>query len=150
MSSQVSSSVLSDLFTEDLNEDILNTSAPTSSAPACRKRKRNTSRRSWVWDHLPDSEGGRDTIWTNNARESIWKCKLYSKAYKESAGTRNITQHLETHNIYDGKEQSLARQATIRHAFERGQEASHTRRRLNSDTNGATLDPGTLEQLFAH
>jgi hypothetical protein len=115
MSSQVSSSALS----EDLNDDILNTSASTST-PASRKRKRNSSCRSWVWDHLPDSEGGRDTIWTNNAGESIWKCKLCSKAYKESAGTRNITQHLETHNIYDGKDQSLARQATIRHAFERG------------------------------
>lgn len=115
--------------------------------PASRKRKRNTSRRSWVWDHLPDSEGGRDTIWTNNTGELIWRCKLCPKAYKESAGTRNITQHLETHSIYEGKYQSLARQATIHHAFERGQEASYSRRHLNSDTNGATLDPGTLEQL---
>jgi hypothetical protein len=38
----------------------------------------------------------------------------------------------------------------ICHAFERGQEASHTYRHLNSNTNGATLDLSILEQLYVH
>lgn len=151
MSSQQSSAVLSDLLSDDFDEEESKPSTPTSghqSRSHSRSRKRR-ARTSWVWDHVPDTEEGRARIWTNDSGRSVWKCKFCPQTYMESGGTKNIARHLKGHNIYEEQTHSLAVEATIRHAFKRGEEASHSRRRLNSnDGTGDQLDPGTLEQLF--
>lgn len=78
MSSQQSSAVLSDLLSDDFDEEESKPSTPTSghqSRSHSRSRKRRACT-SWVWDHVPDTEEGRARIWTNDSGRSVWKCKF--------------------------------------------------------------------------
>jgi hypothetical protein len=81
-----------------------------------------------------------------------WRCKYCPKAYSINGGTRVIQRHLlEKHKKTEKssrEDTSAKRQRSIEQALELSQNQSFKRRKLNTSSDGQSLDGSHLEVLY--
>jgi hypothetical protein len=125
-------------------------SSPPSSESSFSVSKR---RWAWIWKHMPDPSPY--TIYRDRYNRSVWKCYYCPRVYRESGGTRIISQHLrQNHRIHEfskREERQQLVQKSIQQAMATAERSNHKRRRICSDDDDndsfKPIDPAVLEVL---
>lgn len=171
MSSQASSSLHSDIWSEEFDSIIAEThsydlynSSPPPPASLLSSTLDDSSltstdlvrrpRTCWVYKHMPDPNA-ETKYYSQLGNKLEWRCRYCSKRYSLNGGTRCIMSHLKaTHDINQDsprEEKAKKRQLSIEDALSSGLSNPQKRRRLQysePEDPYTSLNPDQLEILY--
>ena len=149
--SQATSSILSDIPNEIVNEEDRLAATPTSTPPFHRPTIKKR-RKAWIYKYMRDTDN-IEAIFFNTAGKSEWRCQYCTTNYQLSGGTSNIERHLmKTHQVFEDSPKDIRatqQQINISDALTTAETNPRMKRRRMNDYNPVSdLHPDVLEVLY--